>query len=192
MAVGVSSPDIDRPATGGRSGLSLVVVVVVVEGAGSGLIGSLLASGTAAEALFRFAIVYLQGDWNCRSVRGFLLMDGVFCRIRLCSGGEEVGNVFSPPRFRHVTPALAPKQQSHASSLVLHPFLTRPANQAFLPLPTFRRQKKRSETPQRAHTTIRAQRNPNPPPLPTSPHPPQQPNTPYPPQRPLYVLGSLR
>lgn len=55
MAVGVSSPDIDRFATGGSSGLSLVVVVV----AGAGLTGSLLASGAAAEALFRFAIVYL-------------------------------------------------------------------------------------------------------------------------------------
>lgn len=58
MAVGVSSPDIDRLATGGSSGLLVVVVVVVV---GTELTGS-LGSGTAVELLFRFAIVYLLGN----------------------------------------------------------------------------------------------------------------------------------
>lgn len=61
MAAGESSPDIDRFATGGSSGLSLVeVVVVVVERVG--LTGS-LASGTAVRVLFRFAIVY-----TCRTI----------------------------------------------------------------------------------------------------------------------------
>lgn len=60
MAAGESSPDIDRFATGGSSGLSLVEVVVVVERVG--LTGS-LASGTAVRVLFRFAIVY-----TCRTI----------------------------------------------------------------------------------------------------------------------------
>lgn len=57
MATGESSPDMDRLATGGSSGLPM----------GVGLSGS-LTSGAAVEVLFRFAIVCLLGDCNYRSV----------------------------------------------------------------------------------------------------------------------------
>lgn len=56
-AVGRSSPDIDRLATGGSSGLPV----------GLALSGS-LASGAAVEVLFRFAIGYLLGDCDCGNV----------------------------------------------------------------------------------------------------------------------------
>lgn len=80
MAAGVSSPDdIDKFATGGSSGLSLVVVVVVVvvDGVrlvdGVGLTGS-LASVTAVDALFRFAIVSSCRTIEIAEVRRLLLL----------------------------------------------------------------------------------------------------------------------
>lgn len=103
MAVGRSSPDIDRLATGGSSGLPV----------GLALGGSLAAAAAAVEVLFRFAIVNLLGDCNCRDVEIVLLVDGVSFLLNLSLVGGEGGNVFSPPRFHHVT---CPKQQSHASS----------------------------------------------------------------------------
>lgn len=73
MAAGMSSPDdIDRFATGGSSGLSLVVVVVVVVD-GVGLTGS-LASVTAVDALFRFAIVSSCRMIAIAEVRRLLLL----------------------------------------------------------------------------------------------------------------------
>lgn len=128
---------------------------------------------------------------------------GVFWRWTVFSSGflspvsrGGVGNVFSPPRFRHVTclipplsslahpppPPKAAITRIQASPIPpLHP-PPRPANHvgapASSPTPTRaqpsaarrRRERERTKekTPQRALTTP-AQRNPNPPPLPTSP-----------------------